>query len=299
VLARMLRPRRLLAAVCGTVAVLLVGGPLLPMPPGLELAREHGSSRPTQTEILTLEAARSARQRATARRSAAASSIRALRAARRWARHRTGRVAFAFVDRGGRLRGQRAGAEFLSASLVKAMLLVADLRRLDASGHALRAPTKAALSRMIRRSDNAAADAIYARVGDRGLDRLARAVGMRRFRSAGHWASAVVTAADQVRFFARFDRLTPASHRRLARRLLSTVVPDQRWGIPRAVPAGGHVFFKGGWRPTTTGNLVHQAGLVERQRGRTALAVLTDGNPSHAYGVSSVRGIARRILAPR
>ena len=218
-------------------------------------------------------------------------STAALRRARRWARSRAGLVAFAVLDGRGRLRGLRRTAGFRSASMVKAMLLVAVLR--GARGRALSAGERALLGPMITVSDNDAARALFARVGPAGMQRVARAVGMRRFWVTTALFEANVTAADQVRLFRRIDLLVPRRHRRYARRLLSSIVGPQRWGIPRAAARhDAKTFFKGAWRP----GLVHQAALVQRGRRRIAIAVLTTGSPSTAYGEATIEGIAARVL---
>jgi hypothetical protein len=212
-------------------------------------------------------------------------------AARRYARTRSGTVAFAVLDERGRLRGLRRTMRFPSASVVKAMLLVAVLRRVGANR--LSAARRDLLRRMVTVSDNAAASAIYTEVGGAGLRSVARAAGAKRFVDVGNWADAQLTAADQARFFLRVDRLVPAAHRRYARDLLSSIVGWQRWGIaPVARARGMKIFFKGGWR---TG-IVHQVALLERDGRRIALAVLTSGEPSMAYGEETVEGIARRVL---
>jgi Beta-lactamase enzyme family len=212
-------------------------------------------------------------------------------AAVRYARTRAGTVAFAVLDERGRLRGLRRTLRFPSASVVKAMLMVAVLRRVG-RGH-LGADQRDLLRRMITVSDNDAASAIYAQVGGAGLRSVARAAGARRFADVGNWADAQLTAADQARFFLRVDRIVPAAHRRYARQLLSSIVRWQRWGIPPVARAHGmKVFFKGGWR---TG-IVHQVALLERSGRRVALAVLTSGEPSMAYGEATIEGIARRVL---
>jgi len=56
------------------------------------------------------------------------------------------------------------------------------------------------------------------------------------------------------------------------------------------------VFFKGGWRGTGRGQLVHQAAFIRYQGTRFSLAVLTDANPSMSYGIETIEGVARRIL---
>jgi hypothetical protein len=223
-----------------------------------------------------------------------------VRVARRWASHRAGRIAWAAIDTRGRLIGRHRTWSFPAASVSKAMVLVAELRRAGRAGGHLDPGTRALLAAMIRASDNDAADAVYRRIGDRGLLEVARAAHMRRFGPAGWWSEARLTPADQARLFLRIDKLVPPRWRSYARRLLASVVPWQSWGIARALrPRGWKVFFKGGWRPSAAGSVVHQVALAERGRRRIALAVLSDGNPSHAYGTETIHGIAARLLGAK
>jgi len=186
----------------------------------------------------------------------------------------------------------------VSASVVKAMLLAAEIRRREPGGPALEPATERLLGAMITSSDNDAADSIYRRVGDAGLFEVARSAGMRRFSVAGYWANAQITAADMARCFSRLPRLLAGPHRRWALGLLDSVVRGQRWGVPRAAGKTWAVFFKGGWRETERGELVHQVALLRRGRRKLVIAVLTDGQPSRLYGIHTVRGVADRLLAP-
>ena len=219
-----------------------------------------------------------------------------IKAAQRFARRRQGQIAFAAIERGDRPRGLLRTTQFPSASISKAMLLVAYLRR--AGNGRLTDSERLLLQPMIVVSDNDAADAVFAQVGAAGLLGVARAAGMRKFIEVGHWSNEQITAADQARFFLRIDQLVPAVHRRYERKLLSSIVSEQRWGIPAA--ARRHrlkAFFKGGWRA----GIVHQAALLQQTRGgrRLALAVLTSGTPSTAYGEETIEGIADRLLRRR
>lgn len=217
--------------------------------------------------------------------------------ARAFAQEREGRVAFAVVDERGRLRaGMSAGERFSSASMTKAMLLVAYLDQPAVRGRALREGERALLDEMVRRSGNRAASRVRDAVGSAALVRVARRARMRRFAAARSWGAASITAADQARFFFRVDRLVPRRHRAFARAALAGIVRSQRWGIAQAVPEGWTAYFKGGWRPEAGARLVHQAALLRRRGTRVALAVLTDGQPWHGYGALTVRGIARRVL---
>jgi D-alanyl-D-alanine dipeptidase len=223
--------------------------------------------------------------------------LRRIRAARRFVRGRA-LSSLALIDSHGRLRGVSLHRRYVSASLVKAMLLVAYLRRIG--GRLPAGSERAILRAMITWSDNGSASVIHGRVGDAGLLDVARRAGMRDLTVAGHWAGVHFSAADQARFFIRFDSLVPRRSCRYARRLLSSIIPAQRWGFSRyAAAAGFRTFFKGGWRGTGLGQLVHEAALFERGPMRMSMAVLTDGNPSFAYGTATLRGVASRIFRRR
>jgi hypothetical protein len=225
---------------------------------------------------------------------AAFPSTRRVREARRYLRGRAV-SSFALIDSHGRLRGFAPHRRYVSASVVKAMLLVARLRQLGK--HLPSGSDRAVLEPMIEVSDNSAADAVYGRVGDGGLLDVARRAGMRDLTVGGHWGAVYFSAADQARFFLRVDKLVPRRSRSYARRLLSSIVSYQRWGFSRvSVRRGWRTFFKGGWRKTGHGSLVHEAALFERRGRRFSLAVLTDGNPTHDYGTATLRGVAARLF---
>jgi hypothetical protein len=98
-------------------------------------------------------------------------------AAERYAQARSGTITFAVVDEAGRLHGYQAHAVAPSASVLKAMLLVAYLRRRDVRGRDLEQWERDLLRPMIKRSDNAAAS--RGRIGPH-LDRVASGRGAAR-----------------------------------------------------------------------------------------------------------------------
>jgi hypothetical protein len=222
----------------------------------------------------------------------------AVQAARAFAARRKGRISFAVADARGGIAGRAFDQPFASASLTKAMILVAYLARAERNGRGVSSDEVASLDAMIRVSDNHSASQLFHRLGPDGLRDIARRAGLKAFSVDGDWGAARVTAADQVRFFLSIDRLLPAPRRRnYARYLLSHVARFHTWGIPQAARRRGwHVFFKGGWRPDGSGQLVHQGALLERGPRRIAIAVLTDGSPSEKYGHETIRGIAERLL---
>ncbi|MEA2468288.1 MAG: hypothetical protein QOJ57_2414 [Thermoleophilaceae bacterium] len=222
---------------------------------------------------------------------------RAFRSARKYARARLGRVSFAVVDDEGRVRAFRGTRTFYSASLVKAMLLVTYLRRPEIRHRPLSSATRALVGPMITRSDNKAATRVRNIVGNAALARLARRAGMRWFTTSGSWGDTHLAAEDQAVFFYGIDRFVPPRHRAYARALLGHVIAPQRWGIPEVAPHRLHVYFKGGWRPSTGGWIVNQAALVEGPHGRRmSLSVLTDHNRTEGYGHETIRGVAARLV---
>jgi hypothetical protein len=135
------------------------------------------------------------------------------------------------------------------------------------------------------------------RVGDASLRRLARRADMDQFSICCWWTHAYFSARDQAKFFWLLEKLTPRRFRDYATKLLRSVVRRQSWGIPRVARRRGFsVFFKGGWRGTALGRLVHQASFMRYRGTGFSLVVLTDGNPSRSYGIGTIRGVARRIV---
>jgi hypothetical protein len=216
-------------------------------------------------------------------------------AAVKYIHQRKGHVTFA-VRTDGHLWGYHRTEGAHSASVVKALLLVAYLddprvrrRRLTAADHRLIDP-------MIRRSDNVAANKVLAYVGADRVRRTAARVGMRRFElNPRVWGGSRIDASDQTRFFLHYDAHVVARHRATAMHPLRTIVPEQRWGIGRVRHDGWRLYFKGGWG-SGTGLVDHQVALLTHSGDRVAVAVLTTGNPDHAYGQQTLRGVFARLL---
>jgi hypothetical protein len=214
-------------------------------------------------------------------------------AARRFARRRAGAVSFA-VRTEGSFYGLRPRRAYSSASVVKAMLLVAYLNDRRVRRRPLRREERSLLNLMVRHSSNRAATRVRDVVGNGALERLADRVRMRDFATARSWGATRITAADQARLMLRIDRLTVRRHRGSAMRLLGSVVRTQRWGVTEAVPPGWKLSFKSGWRKGTE----HQVALLRRGEWRIAIAILSDAIPlpSHRYAKRTIAGVAKRLL---
>ncbi len=212
-----------------------------------------------------------------------------------FAHGRTGDIAFA-VRTAHRFYGYRSDHVEWSASVVKAMLMVAYLDRHSVAGRPLNGSDYALLVPMITRSDNNAADAVDRIVGNGGLDALAARVGMNHFAAvAPVWGESRITARDQTRFLLHIDRYVSPRHRAFAMHLLASITPSQRWGIGRVAPRGWHLYFKGGWG-YATGLLDHQVVLLTRGCARVSLAILSMYDGSHAFGKATLQGMFARLL---
>jgi hypothetical protein len=217
---------------------------------------------------------------------------------------RGGHTAIAVVDTEGRMHGAHINDQFITGSVVKAMLLVAYLRRLDRMGqHSVDSNSNNILYPMIHVSDNNAATQCWDIVGNTGLYEVAHAAGMTRFfvdTSASwgsEWGAALLTAHDQARFFFEMDSLIPKEFVGYARNLLSHIAGYESWGIPAvARPRGYDVFFKAGWRPSPDTFLVHQIARLEKDGHRFSMAIMTDGDPDMTYGIDTIQGTTQALL---
>jgi hypothetical protein len=212
-----------------------------------------------------------------------------------YANTRTGHVRFA-VRTEERLWALHGSETVPSASVLKAMLLVAYLNQPTVRSRALGMGDYRLIGPMIRRSDNGAATRVLGIVGPAGVYAVARGARMRRFSLVtGLWGRSRIDAVDQARFFLHIDARVAPRHRRTVLHLLSTIVPEQRWGIGRVGVPGWHVYFKGGWG-SGTGAVEHQVALLRKGDRRVSVAVLTTGSPSHEYGKETLRGVFARLL---
>ena len=228
----------------------------------------------------------------------------AIARAERYLQTRMGRTALAVVDSEGRVSGVNVNEQFITGSVVKAMLLVAYLRRLDALGqHYVDAYSNSILYPMINVSDNDAATDCWSIVGNAGLYAVAKAAGMTDFSVdttaswGGQWGAALITAADQAKFFFEMDSLIPRAFVGYANFLLSTIAGYESWGIPAiARPLGYTVYFKAGWRPSPDVFLVHQIARLVGHHHTFAIAVMTDGDPDMSYGIDTIQGVTAALL---
>jgi hypothetical protein len=207
---------------------------------------------------------------------------------------RTGDIAFA-VRTDQRFYGYRPDHQEWSASIVKAMLMVAYLDRPSIAGRPLDGYDRSLLGPMITQSNNDDAQVVFDTVGQGALQALAGRVGMTNFATSPIWGDTEVTARDQTKYFLHIDRYIAPLHRAYAMSLLAGIVPSERWGIGEVAPTGWQLYFKGGWG-YGTGLIDSQVVLLVRGCARISIAVLTMYDGSHAYGKQTLKGIFETLL---
>jgi hypothetical protein len=207
---------------------------------------------------------------------------------------RTGDIAFA-VRTEHRFYGYREDHVEWSASVVKAMLMVAYLDQSSVAGRPLNGYDTSLLEPMITQSDNAAASEVRNIVGNGALQGLANRVGMAHFATASIWGQTQITASDQTKLLLHIDSYIPPRHRAYAMHLLASIVPSERWGIGEVAPKGWRLYFKGGWG-SGTGLVDHQVVLLVRGCARVSIAVLSMNDGSHDYGKETLKGMFSRLL---
>jgi hypothetical protein len=218
-----------------------------------------------------------------------------MRAAKQFADGRTGQVSFAVFDMMGRLAHHRGGGRAVMASTFKVMLMVAYLRQDSVDDRPLTNYDKDLIRPMIRRSDNSNATRIRDMLGQGPIEALADRARMKHFKWNSIWGYCKTSARDQAFFLRNLRRYVPNRHWDFAKRQLAHIVPAQRWGIGRvSLPPGWNLYFKGGWGISSVVN--HQVVQLRNNRRRIGLAVLTEGNPSHGYGTSTLEGVFERLL---
>ncbi|MHB8531668.1 MAG: serine hydrolase [Solirubrobacteraceae bacterium] len=222
-------------------------------------------------------------------------SQHAIAAAERWLDSRAGATGMAVLDSGGRLSGVRMRAHFETASVIKVMFLAAYLQRLSAAHGNLAEGDRALLYPMIHESNNNAASAVLGAVGEGAVERVAREAGMRDYApGVGWWAYSQTSAADQAQLLWRLGSIVPSRFYGYARYLMSTIEPEQSWGFPPVARPRWQVYFKTGALPER--GLFTEVARLERGGVAFSVAVLTDHDPSMAYGEETIAGVARALL---
>ena len=194
-----------------------------------------------------------------------------------------------------------SGTHFDSASVVKVTILGTLLRDAQAAHRSLTSQERALAWAMITRSDNDAASALWDEDGHVRLQRFLDAAGMTEtvLGPDGAWGLTRITAADETRLLwllLQPNRVLDTASRDYALALMADVIPSQRWGVPAGAPRSLVVHVKNGWLPLSPfGWRINSIGWFTGHGQKYSIVVLTQDNPTMAYGVSTVERIAEAV----
>ncbi len=190
---------------------------------------------------------------------------------------------------------------FDSASVVKVIILGTLLREAETQHRQLTA-SEAHLARlMITQSDNNAASALWAHVGRGRLEYFLGRAGMTQTQlgPGGYWGLTQITAHDELLLLQLLqypNTVLDGASRGYALTLMAQVIPSQRWGVPAGAPADLTVHVKNGWLPLAThGWRIHSIGCFTGHHRGYSIVVLTEDNPTMAYGIATIQGAAEVI----
>lgn len=188
-----------------------------------------------------------------------------------------------------------------SLSTIKVLILVACLRRVEATGVAFTETQHTQARRMIQSSDNAATDALLAWVGTPNVQRAAGLLAMnattvRGGSAGGWWGYSTTTPADLVTLLdaiALGTTVIHSGHRAYIRHLMSGVVSTQRWGVADPpLPASVYTETKNGWGPLTGGYRLNSIGRVVGDGRNYTMAILTRSPNGFRYGKETINGLS-------
>lgn len=216
-------------------------------------------------------------------------------AVRRYLKTRPGRAAVYVKDlETGETFGYHEHARFITASVMKVNILTGLLlqkRRFSWS----------TAQRMIRYSDNSAADHLYRLAGQgSGMGRVDRKLGLKHTQPFPTvWGASRTDPYDQVKLLGVLtdeDGPLSAASRRRVLGLMETVTPSQRWGVKAVARRGDRVANKNGWTPMRfqgSGWAVHSIGRVTGHGHDYLIAVFSAEQPTMEAGIKTIEGLAR------
>jgi beta-lactamase class A len=194
--------------------------------------------------------------------------------------------------------GYAPHTRFVTASVMKVNILMALLLQRQPRG--LSGTERSLATRMIRFSDNAAADVLYATAGGgSGVARTNRRLGLKEtVPYPTRWGASQSSPADQVQLLRALTRKKSplrAANRRYVLDLMRSVTPSQAWGIRVAAEAGEAVAVKNGWTPLQhqgTGWAVNSIGRITGQDHDFLIAIFTTGQPGMSTGIETAEHLA-------
>ncbi|MDR3079692.1 MAG: class A beta-lactamase-related serine hydrolase [Streptomyces sp.] len=195
----------------------------------------------------------------------------------------------------------RSTSAFDSASVVKVTVLATLLWDAKKHNRYLTSRENSLATAMITKSDNNATTALWKQLGLTKIKGFLAAAGMTRTKpgTGGYWGLTQITVQDEqklLKLITGKNSVLSDNSRAYIQKLMGKVVSAQRWGTPAGAPSGVSVHVKNGWLPRATyGWRVHSVGTFKGSGHDYMITVLTHGNSTMNYGVTTIQNVAKVI----
>ncbi|MGW0332089.1 serine hydrolase [Streptomyces sp. NPDC003011] len=195
----------------------------------------------------------------------------------------------------------RPSTAFDSASVVKVTVLATLLWDAKKHNRYLTDRETTLAKAMITKSDNAATSTLWKQLGLTKIKGFLTAAGMTQTKPGanGYWGLTQITVTDQqklLKLITAKNTVLSDNSRAYIVKLMGQVVSSQRWGTPYGVPSGVSVAVKNGWlQRATNGWRVHSVGAFKGNGHDYVITVLTHGNSTMNYGITTIQGVAKAI----
>lgn len=195
----------------------------------------------------------------------------------------------------------RASSAYDSASVVKVTVLATLLWDAKKTNRYLTDRENTLAKAMITKSDNAATSTLWKQLGMTKIKNFLTAAGMTQTKPGanGFWGLTQITVTDEqklLKLLTAKNAVLSDNSRSYILKLMGQVVSSQRWGTPYGVPSGVTVAVKNGWlQRSTNGWRVHSVGAFKGGGHDYVMTVLTHGNSTMNYGITTIQAVAKVI----
>jgi hypothetical protein len=210
-------------------------------------------------------------------------------------------IAVITTDRG-LVYAENADEQLETASVIKVVVMACTMHRAEQQGRHVDEWELTMMWPMITYSDNNATDALWYDLG--GGPAIASC--LEQLEAGGitpyigdYWGTSTASARGIATLMGRiaFGAAVNDVHRAVALEMLTSVVADQRWGVPAGADDSGNeiVGVKDGWYPDDDGWRVNSVGFISPLLSTEepyAIAVMTNYQSSMEYGIETIEGLA-------
>ncbi|MFE2585813.1 serine hydrolase [Streptomyces sp. NPDC059378] len=195
----------------------------------------------------------------------------------------------------------RASSAYDSASVVKVTVLATLLWDAKKHNRYLTSTETSLATAMITKSDNTATSKLWKQLGLTKIKGFLAAAKMTQTKPGanGYWGLTQITVTDEqklLKLVTAANTVLSDNSRAYIQKLMGQVVSSQRWGTPYGAPAGVSVHVKNGWlQRATLGWRVHSVGTFKGGGHDYTITVLTHGNSTMSYGITTIQGVAKVI----